>query len=97
MINTDAIAHMQMIITLLLVIGLFLTLKLKKEYKLLATSKALYSVLCGEKDRLQKIHEGKIHDLTLEEIVESLKYEIEKTEKNSENLKWYNEMAIRIL
>lgn len=87
MINTDAIAHMQMIITLLLVIGLFLTLKLKKEYKLLATSKALYSVLCGEKDRLQKIHEGKIHDLTLEEIVESLKYEIEKTEKNSENLK----------
>ena len=73
--------------TLLLVIGFFLTLKLKKEYKLLATSKALYSVLCGEKDRLQKIHEGKIHDLTLEEIVESLKYEIEKTGKNSENIK----------
>ena len=87
MVNTDAIAHMQMIITLLLVIGFFLTLKLKKEYKLLATSKALYSVLCGEKNRLQKMHEGQVHTLTLEEIVESLKYEIEKTGENSENLK----------
>lgn len=87
MINTDTIAYMQMTITLLLVIGFFLTLKLKKEYKLLATSKALYGVLCGEKDRLQKMHEGEVHDLTLEEIVESLKYGIEKTEENSENLK----------
>lgn len=87
MINADVIAYIQMTITLLLVIGFFLTLKLKKEYKLLATSKALYSVLCDEKDRLQKIHEGKIHDLTLEEIVESLKYGIEKKEENSENLK----------
>lgn len=87
MVNTDAIAHMQMIITLLLVIGLFSTLKLKKEYKLLATSKALYSVLCGEKDRLQKMHEGQVHTLTLEEIAESLKYVIEKKEENSENLK----------
>ena len=87
MINTDTIAYMQMTITLLLVIGFFLTLKLKREYKLLATSKALYSVLCGEKDKLQKMHEGQVHDLTLEEIVESLKYGIEKTEENSENLK----------
>lgn len=87
MINTDTIAYMQMTITLLLVIGFFLTLKLKKEYKLLATSKALYSVLCDEKDRLQKMHEGKIHALTLEEVVESLKYGIEKAEENSENLK----------
>lgn len=87
MINTDVIAYMQMTITLLLTIGFFLALKLKKEYKLLATSKALYDVLCSEKDRLQKTHEGKVHDLTLEEIVESLKYEIEKAEENSENLK----------
>ena len=87
MINTDTIAYMQMTITLLLVIGFFLILKLKREYKLLATSKALYSVLCGEKDKLQKMHEGQVHDLTLEEIVESLKYGIEKTEENSENLK----------
>lgn len=87
MINTDVIAYMQITITLLLMIGFFLTLKLKKEYKLLATSKALYSVLCSEKDRLQKMHEGQVHTLTLEEIVESLKYGIEKKEENSENLK----------
>ena len=87
MINTDVIAYMQMTITLLLTIGFFLTLKLKKEYKLLATGKALYGVLCNEKDRLQKTHEGKVHDLTLEEIVEPLKYEIKKAEENSENLK----------
>lgn len=87
MINTDTIAYMQITITLLLVIGFFLTLKLKKEYKLLATSKALYSVLCGEKDKLQKMHEGQVHALTLEEIAESLKYGIEKAEGNSENLK----------
>ena len=86
-----------MTITLLLIIGSFLTLELKKEYKLLATSKALYSVLCDEKDRLQKMHEGEVHDLTIEEIAESLKYGIHKTEENSENLKWYNEMAIKIL
>ena len=76
-----------MTITLLLIIGFFLTLKLKKEYKFLATSKALYGVLCGEKDRLQKMHEGEVHDLTLEEIVESLKYRIEKAEENSGKLK----------
>lgn len=87
MINTDTIAYMQMTITLLLIIGFFLTLKLKREYKLLATSKALYSVLCGEKDKLQKMNEGQVHDLTLEEIVESLKYGIGKTEEKSENLK----------
>ena len=87
MIDTDVIAYMQITITLLLIIGFFLALKLKKEYKLLATSKALYDVLCSEKDRLQKTHEGKVHDLTLEEIAESLKYEIEKAEENSENLK----------
>ena len=87
MIDTDVIAYMQITITLLLIIGFFLALKLKKEYKLLATSKALYDVLCSEKDRLQKTHEEKVHDLTLEEIAESLKYEIEKAEENSENLK----------
>ena len=87
MINTDTIAYVQITITLLLTIGFFLTLKLKKEYKLLATSKALYSVLCGEKDRLQKMHEGNVHDLTLEEIAESIKYGIEKAEENSENSK----------
>lgn len=87
MINTDVIAYMQMTITLLLIIGFFLTLKLKREYKLLATSKALYSVLCSEKDRLQKMHEGNVHDLTLEEIVESLKYGIGKAGENSENSK----------
>lgn len=87
MINTDTIAYMQMTITLLLVIGFFLTLKLKKEYKLLATSKALYSVLCGEKDKLQKMHEGQVHVLTLEEIAEPLKYAIEKVEENSEKSK----------
>lgn len=87
MINADVIAYMQITITLLLIIGFFLALKLKKEYKLLATSKALYDVLCNEKDRIQKTHEGEAHDLTLEEIAESLKYEVEKSEENSKNIK----------